>query len=140
MPRSLRWLFLTVDLSFIAYWIATAARAIPSSWAFKDYGHPILSAWNWSFLPLDLLVSASGLASVSLARRGDERWRSLALVSLSLTSASGLQAISFWAARCDLDIGWWIPNLFLLLYPFLYLPRLLASLTSPGCTTRASYK
>ncbi len=33
--------------------------------------NPILSAWDWSFLPLDLIVSATGLSSTWLARLGD---------------------------------------------------------------------
>ncbi|MBW1760639.1 MAG: DUF5360 family protein [Deltaproteobacteria bacterium] len=90
---------------------------------FKDYDNPILSAWNWSFLPLDLAISASGLTALRLARRGLS-WRNLALVSLVLTSCSGLMAVSFWTLRSEFDPAWWLPNLFLLLYPLWFLPRL----------------
>ncbi len=124
MPRTLRALFLTVDLGFLAYWLVTLLHAVPEAWAFKDYADPVLAAWNWSFLPLDLFVSATGLASVALARREDARWRPLATISLALTSASGLQAIAFWAWRRDFELLWWGPNLFLLLYPLPYLARL----------------
>lgn len=127
MPRSLRALFVAVDVAFIAYWVATLLSAIPASWAFEDYDHPILRAWNWSFMPLDLAVSATGLAAVRLASRGAPSWRTMASVSLALTCASGLQAISFWAARCDFELGWWLPNLFLVLYPIPYLARLVGS-------------
>ena len=123
MPRSLRVLFLLVDLGFVLYWLVTALHVIPSTWAFKDYDDPILSSWNWSFLPLDLLVSSTGLASVAFARRRDPRWRGLALLSLAFTSASGLQAIAFWALRRDFDLAWWAPNLFLLLYPVAYVAQ-----------------
>ena len=129
MPRSLRTLFLFVDVGFVLYWLVTAVHGIPPSWAFKDYKDPILSAWNWSFLPLDLLVSSTGLTSVVLARSGDPRWRPLALLSLAFTSASGVQAIAFWALRRDFDLAWWAPNLFLMLYPGAYVPRLVSSPT-----------
>lgn len=82
-------------------------------------------AWNWSFLPLDLLVSATGLTGVWLHKNGDRRWRGLVLISLVLTSCAGLQAISFWAIRGELDLTWWLPNLFLLLYPPFFVPGLL---------------
>ncbi|MGI6187453.1 MAG: DUF5360 family protein, partial [Brevibacillus sp.] len=47
----------------------------------------------------------------------------LALISLVLTSCSGLQAISFWLFKGDFDPVWWIPNLYLLIYPLFFLPR-----------------
>lgn len=125
MSLALRICFLVVDLGFVAYWAITLAGVLPEAWLFKDYHDPILHAWNWSFLPLDLLISATGLTALSLHRRGRATWRSWALLSLALTSCSGLQAIAFWALRGDYDLAWWAPNLFLLLYPALFLPRLL---------------
>ncbi|HRI88083.1 MAG TPA: DUF5360 family protein, partial [Candidatus Hydrogenedentes bacterium] len=121
----LRPLMLVTDIGFIVYWVITAAHVIPPQYLFKDYDNPILSAWNWSFLPLDLLVSATGLGGILLFRKGDSRWRVLTIVSLTLTSCSGLQAIAFWAIRRDFDPAWWLPNLFLLLYPLVYLPSLM---------------
>jgi hypothetical protein len=38
---------------------------------------------------------------------------------------SGLNAIAFWVIRGDFDPTWWIPNLYLLIYPFFFLPQLL---------------
>ncbi len=119
LPRFLRPLFLIVDLGFIAYWAITLAGVIPDEYLFKDYDNPILSAWNWSFMPLDLAISATGLGALRRARRG-QSWRSLALVSLVLTSCSGLMAVSFWTLHGDFDPARWLPNLFLLLYPFGY--------------------
>lgn len=124
LPRLLRPLFLIVDVGFIVYWLVTLARVIPDEYLFKDYDDPILSAWNWSFLPLDLLISASGLLTLRRARRG-ESWERYALLSLTLTSCSGLMAVAFWTLRSDFDPGWWAPNLFLLLYPLFYLPALI---------------
>jgi hypothetical protein len=50
-------------------------------------------------------------------------------VSLLLTLCSGLMAISFWIYHNDFDLGWWIPNLFLLFYPMFYLNKLYKILT-----------
>ena len=125
MPLALRICFLVVDLGFLAYWVITLAGVLPEAWLFKDYHDPILHAWNWSFLPLDLLISATGLTALAMHRRRRPAWRSWALLSLALTSCSGLQAIAFWVLRGDHDLAWWAPNLFLLLYPALFLPRLL---------------
>ena len=125
MPRSLRVCFLLVDLGFIAYWLITLSGVIPEAWLFKDYENPILHAWNWSFLPLDLFISATGLGSIWLYRRQRPAWRQWALVSLVLTSCSGLQAISFWVLRGDFDPAWWGPNGFLLVYPLFFIPRFL---------------
>lgn len=130
LPRGLRTCFLVVDLGFILYWAVTALSLLPPEWLFEDYRDPILTAWNWSFMPLDLLISASGISSLVLHARGDARYRAVALVSLALTTASGLQAISFWALRSDFELAWWAPNLFLLLYPAFYAAPLLRSESS----------
>ena len=124
LPRFLRPLFLIVDLGFIAYWLITLGGVIPEEYLFKDYDNPILSAWNWSFLPLDLAISATGLTALRRAKRGVS-WSRLALVSLVLTSCSGLMAVAFWTLRADFDPAWWLPNLFLLLYPLWFLPGFL---------------
>ena len=128
--KSLRYFFLIVDIGFILYWLVTALSLIPAEYLFNDYQNEILVNWNWSFLPLDLFVSASGLYSLYLFKRKDERWSLYALVSLVLTSASGLQAISYWVLAEDYNLSWWIPNLFLLLYPFFFLPNFLKANTS----------
>lgn len=123
--RLLKPFFLVTDLGFIFYWLITLLGLIPASYLFKDYHDPLLVAWNWSFLPLDLLISASGLGSLAMGRRGDSRWRGLALASLVLTFCSGLQALAFWSLRADFDPAWWAPNLYLLIYPLAFIPRFL---------------
>lgn len=121
---ALRYLFLLVDIGFLLYWLITLLSLIPGEYLFQDYHNPLLVAWNWSFLPLDLLVSATGLGSILLYQRGTASWRVLALLSLACTSISGLQAISFWIIRRDFLLEWWLPNLFLLLYPIFFIGRL----------------
>jgi Family of unknown function (DUF5360) len=123
--KTLKSFFWFTDIAFIVYWLITALHLIPPEFLFQDYTNPILTAWNWSFLPLDLLVSASGLGSLWAYNRRLELWRSLALISLTLTMTSGLNAIAFWVIRGDFDPTWWIPNLYLLIYPFFFVPQLL---------------
>ena len=120
----LKFFFWLTDIGFVVYWLLTLLHAIPASYLFKAYAHPILTAWNWSFLPLDLLISATGFTSLALYQRGHAAWRSLALISLTLTISSGLQALAFWVLRADFDPFWWAPNLYLLIYPFFFLPGL----------------
>jgi hypothetical protein len=123
-PRGLKAFLLTVDLGFLAYWLVTASGALPASWLYARHDEPVMVAWNWSFLPLDLLVSATGLSSLVLQRRGEPRWALLATLSLAFTSASGLNAIAFWALQRDFDLSWWAPNLVLLLVPWPFLRAL----------------
>lgn len=123
--KSLRYIFLIVDFGFILYWLVTALHLLPAEYLYSDYGNPILVAWNWSFMPLDLLVSTSGLLSIYLWRLNDSRFVKTALLSLAFTTASGLQAIAYWTIRHEFDLMWWIPNLFLLIYPWFYIPRLI---------------
>lgn len=122
--KSLRAFFLITDVGFILYWVITLIGVIPASYLFKDYHNPILSAWNWSFLPLDLLISATVLCSLHLLSKADARWKPLALISLVLTFCSGLMALTFWAMRSDFDLSWWLPNLYLLLYPIYFVQAL----------------
>lgn len=130
--RVLKTLFVVVDVGFVVYWVAAWLHLFPRAYLFKDYANPILQAWNFSFLPLDLLVSATGLGSVWSHGQGDARWRPLALISLTLTMCSGLQALAFWALRGDFDLLWWGPNLFLLIYPLCFLPSVLRGALEPA--------
>lgn len=130
--KRLRVLFVVTDFGFIVYWLLTLLHAIPADLAFRDYANPIVAAWNWSFLPLDLCISLTGIASLLLWRRNDLLWAGVALVSLALTFCSGLQAISFWTFAGDFDPGWWAFNLYLLVYPVFFMKPLLFELTGPA--------
>lgn len=117
--------FLVVDVGFILYWLITALHLIPEEYLYNNYQNPLLVSWNWSFLSIDLLVSFSGLYSLYLRRKGSAVWTNYAFISLVLTSASGLMAVSFWTATQDFDPLWWTPNLFLLIYPIYFLRLLI---------------
>lgn len=124
MTSPLRGFMLIVDLGFVAYWLVTGLELLPAAWLYAHHDEPLMVAWNWSFMPLDLVVSATGLGAVLLSRLGDRRWARLALVSLAFTSASGLNALAFWLLRSEFDLGWWLPNLVLLAGPWPFIWKL----------------
>jgi hypothetical protein len=125
LPRGLPTLMVLTDLGFIVYWVVTGLHLLPPEWLYRDATNALMVDWNWSFLSLDLLVSFTGLLALVLARRGNATARGLVTISLTLTSASGLMALSFWVLRRDFELGWWLPNGFLLVYPLPYLVLLL---------------
>ena len=126
--KILKYLFLFVDIGFITYWLITALHLIPEAYLYNDYTNKILVNWNWSFFHLDIFISFTGLYSVYLNNKQIEKWKIYALISLVLTSVSGLQAISYWTLAREFDITWWIPNLFLFLYPWFFIPKLITQL------------
>jgi hypothetical protein len=131
MPKSLAILLTGTDVAFVAYWSLSALAVLgfvhlPPEWMYAGYGDPVVAAWNWSFLPLDLGFSAFGLTAVRLARLGDPRWRPAALVSVSFTMAAGGMAVGYWTLLRQFDPAWFLPNLFLLVWPVFFLPGLLA--------------
>ncbi|MEW4025321.1 DUF5360 family protein [Bacillus sp. CIS52] len=127
MMKGLKVLFLITDIGFIIYWIVTFFEWIPKNMVFKDYDNAMIMAWNWSFFPLDIFISITGLYSLFLYRQKHALWRPFALISLVLTFCSGLQAIAFWVFIGDFDLMWWAFNLYLLLYPLYFIRKLLAS-------------
>jgi len=130
MSRTLRALMWMTDIGFILYWTVTWTGLIPEEYQYKDYGNELLVAWNVSFAPLDLIISVTGLLSLSYYRARNPLWRPLCTISLVLTFCSGLQAIAFWAIRADFDWMWWTPNLYVLFYPLLFLPGLIRTTRS----------
>ena len=106
-----------VDLGLLLYWLVVGLDIVPYAYMFKDYQISIISDWNWSFLPLDLLVSATGLYAAWLYRQNNKGWCFFLVMSLTLMFCAGLQAIAFWAIRGDFDLSWWGMNLLLMLVP-----------------------
>ena len=128
MRRMRPFLWIT-DMGFVIYWavsllVLVGFEVVPKSWLFNDYDDPIVYAWNWSFFPLDMVLSACGLLAVRRHAQGDASWRPLAAFSLALTFCAGFMAVSFWAIRLDFDPSWWGVNLFLAIWPLFFLPSL----------------
>ncbi|MEU6231724.1 DUF5360 family protein [Kitasatospora sp. NPDC047058] len=121
------------DVGFLVYWAVTLLALIPAEYAYKDYLNPVLSDWNYSFVLLDVLASVTGLTALRLGRCGSAgtagQAQPLMLLSLALTSTAGLQAVAFWALRGDFSPAWWLPNLFLLLFP---IPGIVTLVRAPG--------
>ncbi|MCE9600398.1 MAG: YvaD family protein, partial [Spirochaetia bacterium] len=97
----------------------------PAQFLFPNYEEKVLVIWNWSFLPLDFLVTLTGLTALTLEKQGSPLWKNFAIMSLCFTMASGLMAIGFWSFQGWFDISWWLPNLYLMLYPIVFLAKLL---------------
>jgi len=133
MPRSLVFALSATDALFLIYWAVAAAGQfgvveIPPAWMYAGYDEPRVMAWNWSFLPIDLAFSVSGLLAVGAARRGDPLWRPLCLISLVLTVVAGLMAVSYWALLGEFEPSWFLPNLALVLWPLAFLPKLVCDI------------
>jgi hypothetical protein len=111
------WLMLTTDVGFLIYWTLIATSALPADRMFADYDSPAVTAWNWSFLPLDVLASITGFLALRALRDTRPEASVLLPVSLTLTSTAGGMALAFWAISGDLEWSWWLPNAFLLLFP-----------------------
>lgn len=129
MPRNLALALLLIDGGMLLYWTISGLAALgllnlPPDAMYAGYGMPMVAAWNWSFLPLDLLFSLSGLVSVRLARANLPLWRPMAIISLTLTFCAGLMAVAFWALIGFFDLGWWLSNLVLMIVPGYWLLRI----------------
>ncbi|GGF66964.1 hypothetical protein GCM10010912_09920 [Paenibacillus albidus] len=125
MGKTLKTFMVVTDVGFLIYWLITWLHLVPKEYLYKNYDNELMVAWNVSFVPLDLLISCTGLLSMYFFRRNKGLWQPLCIISLTLTFCSGLQAIAFWAIQMDLDWFWWIPNLFLMIYPLFFLPGIM---------------
>ena len=118
--------FIATDLLMLTYWAVTGAVAlglldVPPEALYSDYYNPIVVAWNWSFFPLDLIFSVTGLAAVRLHRTGSLVWADMAVISAVCTSIAGLMAIAYWTILGEFDPSWWIPNCIIMLWPVWFL-------------------
>jgi ketosteroid isomerase-like protein len=113
------------------YWFIAALShvglvEIPSASIYANHERPDVVAWNGSFLPIDLTFAYFGLRSVAAERRGDERWRGFAIVSLTLTMAAGAMAVSYWTLSGEFDPIWFVSHALLVIWPIFFLPALLS--------------
>lgn len=137
MSPQLRLALTVTDLAFISYWTAAALDAaglitIPADWLYAHAHDPRVVAWNWSFLPLDLAFSLTGLYAVRLARRGDPSWRAMTLISLVLTMTAGGMAVAYWTLLREFDPAWFGANLALLVWPIFFVGKLVCPASREG--------
>ncbi len=133
MPRRLAFALVLTDIAFLLYWgssllILSGLIHVPRDWMYEGFDQPRVMAWNWSFLPVDLAFSATGLYAVRAARRGDDTWRPVALLSLTLTTVAGAMAIGYWALLGQFEPSWFLPNLLLFVWPMPFIVRLICDL------------
>lgn len=114
LTRTQKVIVWAIDLGFIAYWLLISLRVLPAEAMFAGYEKPEVQAWNWSFLPLDILASLTGILG-NTTNRLDKK--TLLTISLVLTSVAGGMAVGYWAFVGDFELSWWLPNLVLLLFP-----------------------
>jgi hypothetical protein len=123
--KYLKRIFVITDVGFILYWAVTAIGVLPKEWAYHNYKNPIMISWNWSFFPLDMFISLSGFLCLYYYKKNNDKWRTWCLLSLVFTMSSGVQAISFWFLTNDYSIFWWVFNLYLIVYPILFIRKIL---------------
>jgi len=120
--RTGKTVLLTIDFGFIFYWLLIALNLIPHEWVFQNYDDPIVRAWNWSFLPLDIAASITGFMGIK--GKGN---LALLVMSSTLTMVAGGMALAFWGIQGFFNLGWWLPNLFLFVAGLIFLVRLVNS-------------
>ena len=130
MPQGLRRFIGIVDSAMVVYWAVSLAACLglinlPAASMYAGYGTAHTDAWNWSFAPLDLTFALVGFVALYKARGRSPAWRGYAILSLALTMCAGGMAVAYWALLMEFDASWWLPNLVLLLFPLIWLPRLL---------------
>jgi hypothetical protein len=116
---------LVADVAFVAYWVLVAGRLLPADRLFAEYADPRVVAWNWSFLPLDLAASVTGLLAATALRSGSLAAPARLVLSLALTATAGGMAVAYWAYRGQWDASWLVPNLLLAVLPLPMLVRLM---------------
>lgn len=134
MPPRLAIALAVTDIAFLTYWSISALAAAglfhpPAGFMYADYENARVVAWNWSFFPLDMAFTVSGLAAVAASRRGSAMWRPLALISLVVTVAAGLMAVSYWTLLREFDPSWFLANALLIAWPLAFLPGLICDLS-----------
>lgn len=139
MRASLRLGLIVTDSLFLAYWLVAALAeghliSLPASLMYAGYGDARVCGWNWSFFPLDIAFSVTGLLAVRWGRDNDPRWRPAAIVSLLLTVVAGMMAVSYWTFMGEIVASWFVPNLVLMLWPIPFLASTLREVAQPGRT------
>ncbi len=126
MSKLIKANLIITDIGFILYWTITAFHLFPPEFLFNNYNDSKLVAWNWSFMPMDIIASILGLCALFFSKQ-KELSKQLTIMSMCITFCAGLMAISFWVIVSDFELMWWLPNLYLMLWPLILLPKLIIS-------------
>lgn len=119
------WLTTATEIGMLAYWLLAGALAlglvtIDPSLMYSDYQNPLVVAWNWSFLPVDVAFALTGLAARFASPPPAIRFR-LAIISAVLMLCAGLMAVSYWTIRGEFSPAWWALNIWLIILGLLNL-------------------
>jgi hypothetical protein len=131
MSRTLKGLILVTDILFLTYWFFSVLHIaglfeLPASMMYDDFEQARVFAWNWSFFPIDVLFSITGLLAVRMSSQGDPCWRPMAIISLTLTFVAGFMAIGYWTILGEFDPAWYLPNLALVIWPLFFIRGLIS--------------
>ncbi len=118
MESLLKWLLTITEVGMLTYWgfatlVVLEVVVVPPEVMYADYQNPLVVAWNWSFLPLDVLFATLGVVARFVSLRPGKQ-EMLSTISLSLMFCAGLMAISFWALQGSFDLLWWGVNVWLI--------------------------
>jgi hypothetical protein len=69
VTRGLKLALSITDIAFLLYWAVAGLDTgglinLPSEWLYPNAHDPRVVAWNWSFFPLDIAFSITGLWAV----------------------------------------------------------------------------
>jgi hypothetical protein len=111
-------LLIGTEAAMLMYWLIAGAvclglLSLPQEAMYSGYGTALVEAWNWSFMPLDILFASIGLLATT--RLLSPYWRGRAQdVALALMFCAGLMALAFWTMTATYDLSWWLANLWLM--------------------------
>ena len=119
----MKFFLVVTEIAMLLYWVlislvSLGVFSIPPEWMYSDHTNPLVVAWNWSFLPIDVLFSVTGLLAI-YGKFSVKKKQSLMIISLTLMFCAGIMAISFWAIRGEFDLFWWGMNIWLMILPLL---------------------
>lgn len=116
-----RGLLTITEIGMLVYWlfaglVAIGLIVVQPQLMYADYTDSAVIAWNWSFLPIDVLFAISGLSARYLPLNSLLASK-LEVFSLSLMFCAGLMAISYWVIVQFYDNLWWGLNIWLMVLP-----------------------
>ena len=107
------------EIGMLAYWLLAGALvlqlvSVDPSLMYSDYQNPLVVAWNWSFLPIDVAFAVIGLTARFGSATGVLRFK-LQTVAAVLMLCAGLMAISYWTITGEFSLTWWAMNIWLII-------------------------